>query len=269
MRWIVSFFCLLLLFFVPMPALGGENPSDATVLEQQLQEGEVLAGKAIAALEGGDLAIAEGYWSELIDRFPENPAVWSNRGGTRVLENKLEGAIADFDRAIELAPNAPDPYLNRGIAKEGQKRWEEAIADYNRALDLNPEDAMAYNNRGNARSGQGRWEEAIADYQKASELSPNLAISHANYALALYQSDRQPEAIATMRNLVQKYPMFADMRAALAAVLWVQGAQGEAESNWVAVAGLDSRYQDIEWVKNIRRWPPLMVDALERFLNLD
>ena len=71
-----------------------------------------------------------------------------------------------------------------------------------------------------------------------------------------------------MGNIVRKYPQFADMRAALTAVLWAEGKAGEAESNWVAVMGLDGRYQDIDWVRNVRRWPPAMVDALEQFLNL-
>lgn len=34
----------------------------------------------------------------------------------------------------------------------------------------------------------------------------------------------------------------------------MNGKQGEAESNWVAAYGLDGRYKDINWVKNIRRW---------------
>ena len=71
-----------------------------------------------------------------------------------------------------------------------------------------------------------------------------------------------------MRRLVKKYPMFADMRAALTAVLWADGQQGEAESNWVAAVGVDSRYQNLDWVKEIRRWPPRLVSALDKFLSL-
>ena len=62
--------------------------------------------------------------------------------------------------------------------------------------------------------------------------------------------------------------MFPDVRAAMTAVLWVEGKQGEAESNWVAAVGLDNRYQNIDWVANVRRWPPKMVKALEQFLTL-
>ncbi len=58
------------------------------------------------------------------------------------------------------------------------------------------------------------------------------------------------------------------MRAALTACLWDIGKLGEAESNWVAVVGLDARYKNIDWVKNVRRWPPKLVTALNNFLNL-
>ncbi|MGF1479252.1 MAG: tetratricopeptide repeat protein [Cyanophyceae cyanobacterium] len=262
-RWIIRLLCVLLIF-VSMPTAYAQ-PN--TITEEQLQRGDKLAQRAFEATEKGDFTTAEQYWTQLIEQFPSNPAVWSNRGNARISQNKLAEAIADFEQAIELAPDAPDPYLNRGIAYEGQGRYEEAIADYNRVLQIDGEDAMAYNNRGNARAGQGCWQEAIADYQKAADLAPQFAIARANAALALYQVGEQEEALRTMRNLVRKYPMFPDMRAALTAVLWTQGNQGEAESNWVAAMGIDHRYQDLEWVEKTRRWPPQMVSALRRFLT--
>jgi len=67
---------------------------------------------------------------------------------------------------------------------------------------------------------------------------------------------------------VRKYPNFPDARAALTAALWVQGKRGEAESQWVAVVGLDRRYKDLDWVKTVRRWSPRMVEALDSFLHL-
>lgn len=147
-------------------------------------------------------------------------------------------------------------------------KWSNAIADYNRVLELDPNDAMAYNNRGNAEAGLGKWEDAIADYQKATEINPKFAFARANHALAEYEIGNTEIAIQEMKGLARKYPQFADMRAALTAAYWANGKPGEAESNWVAAYGLDSRYKDINWVKNIRRWPPSLVVALEKFLKL-
>lgn len=267
-RWILSLFCLCYFLTIAPPVMAQEVDTPV-VTEQKLQKGEEIAQKALYAADKGDFITAEKYWTELTQEFPSNPAVWSNRGNTRVSQNKLTEAIADFNKSIELAPDVADPYLNRGAAYEGQGRWEEALADYEKVLSISPEDPLAYNNRGNAKAGQGKWEEALVDYGKAADIAPDFAFARANYALAAYQTDRQEEAVRTMRNLVRKYPMFPDMRAALTAALWQQGQQGEAESNWVAAVGVDNRYQDIDWVKNVRRWPPKMVIALQKFLDLE
>jgi tetratricopeptide (TPR) repeat protein len=248
-----------------VPGMAAQLPAPAAI-EQQAPED--LAKKAFAATNAGDFATAENYWTQLIDRLPENAALWSNRGNSRVSQNKLEAAIADYNKAIELAPSAPDPYLNRGTALEGQGQYEAAIADYNRVLELDPRDAAGYNNRGNAEAGLGQWEAAVADYRQAADIAPDYAFARANCALALYQTGQREQAFRTMRNLVRKYPKFPDMRAALTAVLWEKGQRGEAESNWVAVVGLDSRYKDINWVASVRRWPPKMVSALDKFLHL-
>lgn len=265
-RWILALLCVLLIFFSANSAIAQVALPDLTEPEQQ-QFNEIRQ-KAFTATQKGDFPRAEGYWTQLIELWPESPVGWSNRGNSRVSQNKLADAIADYNRSIELAPDAADPYLNRGTAYEGQGRWEEAIADYQRVLELEPNDAMAYNNLGNAKAGQGQWEDAIANYQKATELAPNFAFARANYALALYQTGQTEEAIRTMRNIIRKYPQFPDVRAAITAALWAQGKQGEAESNWVAAVGLDKRYKDLDWVKNVRRWPPAMVAALEKFLKL-
>jgi tetratricopeptide (TPR) repeat protein len=255
-----------LLLFFPSPVWATETVSPLT--DEQLQIGDSLTDKAFAATEAGDFVTAEKCWTELIEKFPQNPAVWSNRGNSRVSQNKLDEAIADFNQAIELAPEEADPYLNRGTALEAKGEFKAAIADYNRVLAVNPEDAFAYNNRGNAEGGLGNWASALEDFQQATAIAPNFAFAQANTALALYELGKKAEAIQTMRRLVKKYPMFADMRAALTAVLWVDGQQGEAESNWVAAVGVDSRYQDLDWVKQIRRWPPSLISALDKFLSL-
>ncbi|MEM8504984.1 MAG: tetratricopeptide repeat protein [Cyanobacteria bacterium P01_D01_bin.1] len=227
-----------------------------------------LREAAFAATQAGKFDRAEEKWSELIEQLPEEAAVWSNRGNVRVRRNDLAGAIADYNQAILLAPTEPDPYLNRGAVREAMGEWEGAIADYNQVLQFDPDDPAAYNNRGNAEAGLGEWELAIADYQAAITLQPSFSLAYGNYALALYEIGDTQKSVQIMKSLVRKYPNFADMRAALTAALWETGQRGEAESNWVAVVGLDTRYKDLSWVRNVRRWPPTMVEALENFLTL-
>ncbi|WP_144867136.1 tetratricopeptide repeat protein [Hyella patelloides] len=267
-RCLIGFLCVCFIWLWGVDATAFAQVEKPQFTEQQLKKGDKIARKAIKALEKGDLNQSEAYWTKLIEEFPQNPAVWSNRGNVRVSQHRIKDAIADFDRSIAIAPQYPDAYLNRGIAYEGQKNWDLALADYNQVLEISPQDPVAYNNRGNAKAGQQKWQEALTDYEKAIEIAPSFSLARANAALVTYQIGDRFEATRQLRNLVRKYPMFPDVRAAMTAVLWVEGKQGEAESNWVAAVGLDNRYQSLDWVANIRRWPPKMVEALEQFLTL-
>ncbi|MGE4597046.1 MAG: tetratricopeptide repeat protein [Methylophilaceae bacterium] len=54
------------------------------------------------------------------------------------------GAIADYNKAIEINPNHADAYYNRGIAKDNLEDYYGAIADYTKAIEIDPNDAEAY-----------------------------------------------------------------------------------------------------------------------------
>ncbi|MGP0129576.1 MAG: tetratricopeptide repeat protein [cyanobacterium endosymbiont of Rhopalodia musculus] len=267
-RILLSLLSIFLLWFGTITRILAEETPIAPITQEQLEWGKEIAEKAFEATQKENFTQAETYWTQLIKKFPINSALWSNRGNTRVSQNKLDKAIADFNKAVELAPNESAIYLNRGTALERQGKYQEAIINYNRVLEIAPNDAMAYNNRGNAQGSLGNWEQALKDYQTAVNIDPDFTFAKANVALVFYQLGNTKEALKQIKNIIRKYPMFPDTRAALTAILWDLGKQGEAESNWVATVGMDNRYQDLDWVTKVRRWPPRMITALDKFLNL-
>eukprot|EP00887_Chlorella_sp_A99_P005292 scaffold1.g5292.t1 len=182
---------------------------------------------------------------------------WGNRGNARSRQGRLQEALADYDRSIELCPWSVDPVLNRGVALEALGRWDEAVADYQA-------DPSAWNNIGNSRAGQGDWAEAARCYGRAAALAPAFSFAAANEALALYQLGQDNMAIKQMRTLLRRYPEFPDVRAALAAALWEAGLQAEAETEWQRVD--DPRYRDVQWLRRDRRWPPRLVGDLQALL---
>ena len=107
-----------------------------------------------------------------------------NRGIQKAKKGDLDGAIADFDRAIELNPKDDAPYYNRAQAKRLKKDAAGAIVDYTRAIELGSQNPAAYNNRGNARAENNDWDGAIADYTRAIELKPDYARAYYNRAVA-------------------------------------------------------------------------------------
>src|SRR5438034_386911 len=106
-----------------------------------------------------------------------------NRGIEKAKNGDLDGAMADFDRAIELNPKDDAPYYNRAQAKRLKKDTAGAIADYTRAIDLGSTNPAAYNNRGNARAENKDLDGAIADYTRAIELKPDYARAYYNRAV--------------------------------------------------------------------------------------
>src|SRR5258706_1997184 len=61
---------------------------------------------------------------------------------------EYDQAIADFNRAIDMAPTMASAYFNRGYVYQLTQRYDKAIQDYDRAIALRPRYASAYNSRG-------------------------------------------------------------------------------------------------------------------------
>ena len=80
---------------------------------------------------------------------------------------KLEEAILNYDKAIELKPNYAVAYNNRGVAKQELGRHEEAILDLDKAIELEPKSSHSYSWRGSIYEQQGETEKAKANYQTA------------------------------------------------------------------------------------------------------
>ena len=169
---------------------------------------------------------------------------------------------------MQLDPANPDPHLNRGTAEEALGRWDEASADYEAVLRLQPDDASALYNLGNVAGSRGDWPRARGQFLAAAEARPGFAMARSSAALAALQLQQRDQAELELRRLILRHPLFADARAGLTALLWQKGASGEAESHWAAASGLDSRYRDLTWLRDVRRWPPRAVEALGQFLTL-
>ena len=94
-------------------------------------------------------------------------------GNLKLRNGDYEGAIADFNLAIELEPGNSRYYLVRGNAKKQKRDYAGAIADYTRAIEFEREykDVM-FTARAGARELTGDLDGAIADYTRAIEINP-------------------------------------------------------------------------------------------------
>tara|TARA_Y100001968_G_scaffold272941_1_gene265451 strand:+ start:1812 stop:2606 length:795 start_codon:yes stop_codon:yes gene_type:complete len=253
---LILFSIILILIFTPFVIHAKELPKN--LFETALKESKE-----------GDFTQAKKDWDLFLNQYPDDAAALSNRGNVLLVLGDIQGAIRDQTKAIEISPTDLDPYLNRGIAEESLKLWEDAYNDYSYVLKKKPDDFSALYNLGNVMGSMGNWTEAKRLFAKAAGSTTVLPMARSSEALAIYQLGDLELAEKKIRILIRKYPLFADARAALSAVLWRKGFIGEAESNWAAVAGLDIRYRQKNWLLNVRRWPPKPTNDLVAFLALE
>src|SRR5437867_2779655 len=129
---------------------------------------------------------------------PSDEAVeQNNRGAALLQQGKLEQAVAEFQRAVEMAPASAVVHANLGYAYDRQGRTDEAIAAYRKVLELDPGNALARNNLGNLYSKNGLHDDAIREFEELLRRDPanagargNLETARRNKALAQERQDQ-------------------------------------------------------------------------------
>jgi tetratricopeptide (TPR) repeat protein len=118
---------------------------------------------------------------------PRTPADYSARGLARQQKGDLDGALADYDKAIALDPRNLDTLARRALTKRDKGDWDGALADYNALLALAPDNADAYSNRGYVKQTKGDLDGALADYTEALTRDPTIAKAYYNVGLIKVQ----------------------------------------------------------------------------------
>jgi tetratricopeptide (TPR) repeat protein len=91
----------------------------------------------------------------------------------------FQGAIANFDKAIELDPKSAVSYYERGLTKTDLRDYSGALSDFNIAFKLGYHDSEELLfTRGLTKFYLSDYTGAITDFTKAIELDPNNSLSY-------------------------------------------------------------------------------------------
>jgi tetratricopeptide (TPR) repeat protein len=125
--------------------------------------------RAICARETGTAALAACTRAIESGRFAglELAKIHTDRGVELKRKGDLDGAIADYGRAIALNPQDMFAFNNRGNTWRDKGDLARALADYTEALRLDPDYAAAYTNRGRVHELQRNLAQARADFAAA------------------------------------------------------------------------------------------------------
>ena len=121
--------------------------------------------------------------------------------GQTKLDRDIEGAIANFTRAIRLEPNNADAHYERGQALSLIDA-NAAIADYTQALRIDAKSVKAYSRRSYSRQQLFDYAGALQDLDRAIQLEPDQDLYLRRSSIRTVQGDYQG-AIADANQTMQ------------------------------------------------------------------
>ncbi len=94
--------------------------------------------KGSEALEKGNLADAEKSLRKAIDIYPKFSEAWMRLGDVEQRRNNIEGAVADYQHAIDADANFALPYFRMAFQAAVAKNWEDTRRLTERLIFLDP-----------------------------------------------------------------------------------------------------------------------------------
>ncbi len=150
------------------------NPRDAKALNNRGDE-YTLVGKYDLALKDLDAAI----------RIEPNPVRLSNRCFARAIVGKLDDAIADCDKSLDMRAKSAVVHGRRGLAYLKLNKLDDAMDDFNTALKISPRQALSLYGRGLIKLRKGDTAGGNADISAAKAARDAIADEYVKYGVSV------------------------------------------------------------------------------------
>ncbi len=137
------------------------------------------------------------------------PQVLFSAGDVYIATGKTAEAIAELNRAVQLAPNSDDGYRRLGRAYAAVGRTQESIEAYQKAVQSNPYYWFNYNELGLAYYGIGDFENTAKMWRRVIELDPSNADGYNNLGALYIQTGKFDQAVDALK-MALKYSPNAD-----------------------------------------------------------
>ncbi|MBK8609204.1 MAG: tetratricopeptide repeat protein [Chitinophagaceae bacterium] len=172
-------------------------------------------------------------------------------GNSKYSNKDYEGALADYDKAVELDANNIFAYYNRGNVKNRLKNYDGAIADYSKAIEINPEYFKAYLSRGNARYNQQKMDEAKTDYNVVIAKDSANKTAYYQRGNINYSQKNFTEAKADYSKTIELDPLYPNAYFSRAVLNAEQNDNAGALADYGKVIELDPNYSNARFNRAI------------------
>jgi tetratricopeptide (TPR) repeat protein len=196
-----------------------------------------------AALTKGDTDGALEDFNRAIQVNSQDPDAYLYRGITYERRIDYDRAIADFSRAINLNSGSEQAYANRGFCYDNKHEYDKALEDYNETLRLNPKNELTLCNRGNVYAQKGDNSDAISDYNTALQLDPRDTQTYFNRGDAYAAQGDNDQAIVDFSWAIQLDPKDVNAFNNRATAYDAEGKHAEAIKDYESAVQLEPKFE--------------------------
>jgi tetratricopeptide (TPR) repeat protein/predicted aspartyl protease len=156
----------------------------------------------------------------------EQAADLIREGAAAAARGQIDAALADFNRAIDIAPDNPDYLYQRGAALRRNKQPELARADFDRVIQLAPGNVPARLARSELSLSQSDRTGALADLDAADAAAPKEADIRFTMAELYRHADRLDRSVQQFDLWIGSHGADMKISSALNGRCWVRALQG-------------------------------------------
>ncbi len=148
------------------------------------------------------------------DVVKKNPTIghayWA-RGVGKYDRKDIQGALSDYNEAIEKNYRFPVAYNNRANCYYMMDSLPQAISGYDQTLKVDSKYAMAYYNRGTAKQKLKDYAGSLADYKNSIKNNfEHLAWAYSGLGVSYYNMNDMPNALFNLNKTIEVDPQYAN-----------------------------------------------------------
>jgi tetratricopeptide (TPR) repeat protein len=146
-----------------------QNEYSKAVAQVKAKE-KIEKGVALMNAENYEGALSE--FNNAVEIDPSSSWAYINKGWALNTLGEYQQALKEFNRASEIDPKNPWIYINRGMSYNFIGKYQQGLFDEEKAINLDSTISWAYNYRGWSYIGLGNFKQALEDLNKAAQLDP-------------------------------------------------------------------------------------------------
>jgi tetratricopeptide (TPR) repeat protein len=231
------------------------NSSERSVVSEVAYKDAVAAEARLRALDQDDvyLRMADNYkptdneLAALAGSTPANASEYLKRGNLYLDRWKLDEAISDYSKAIELDPKNEWALADRSLAYVWKNDHALAEKDAAAVERLNARNPVLWRARGLLGVKRGDCKAAVAAFSKSLEIEPNSEFARGHRAQCEHRLGQDEEALADSALALKGDKSWMDLRSMRANILLSQGKRDSVATE-IDQLVQDNPQSDLAWV---------------------